>query len=109
MVCHWSLPLAGQDSSPSSQSQPRQTYVRQDSDASQRFYVPRKPLQPRPEFAQESGEPLLGNDGSKPILINESWTSEPVDEHRDPMELQDLMASAMAKTGNSSYGRLPSR
>jgi hypothetical protein len=104
-----SLPLAGQDSSPSSQSQPRQTYVRQDSDASQRFYVPRKPLQPRPEFAQESGEPLLGNDGSKPILINESWTSEPVDEHRDPMELQDLMASAMAKTGNSSYGRLPSR
>ena len=104
-----SLPLIGQDRDWAPLAQPRQTYVRQNSDASRQFSVPRKPLRPRSESAHESETLLLSHNSSEPVLGNESLTSEAVDEQYDPTGLQDLTDSAIPKAGSSGYGRLPSR
>ena len=96
-----SLPLTGQDDTPPIPVLPRQTYVRQNTDPSRQFSVPRKPLRPRSESMQESEVSLLGQ--------NDMMTSEPVDEHHDSTELQDLGPSNMSKAGSTGYGRLPSR
>ena len=96
-----SLPLTGQDDTPPVPVQPRQTYTRQNTDPSQQFSVPRKPLRPRSESMQESKALLPGQ--------NDMMTSEPVDEHRDSTELQDLGPSNMSKVGSTDYSRLPSR
>jgi hypothetical protein len=103
-----SLPLPGEDSSPTSPAQPRQTYVRQNSESSTQFSVPRKPLRPRSESAQENDALLLGHNTSEPVLGSESLTLEPVDERNDLAELQNLTAS-MPTSGSTGYGRLPSR
>jgi hypothetical protein len=103
-----SLPVPGEGSDETSLAQPRQTYVRQNSESSTQFSIPRKPLRPRSESAQESDAPLLGHNDSEPVLGSESFTSEPVDGHQSLTELQDRTASEMPKVGNTGYGRLPS-
>jgi hypothetical protein len=104
-----SLPMPEEDGSPTSLAQPRQTYVRQNSDSSTQFSISRKPVRLRSESAHESDAPLLSHNSSELALGSDRFTSEPVDKHRSLTEFPDLTASEMPKGGNSGYGRLPSR
>jgi hypothetical protein len=104
-----SIPLPGQEDSENSPAQIRHTYLRQNSETSTHFSIPRKPLRPRSESAQESDVLLLSQNSSEPVLGSESLTSEPFDENQDLMQLQEQTASSMPNVGNTGYGRLPSR
>lgn len=104
-----SLPFVGQVSGPSSPRRPRQTYVRQNSDASRHSSIPRKPVPLRSESMLDSEAPLLGSSSSEPFQSHETLASEPADDHQDMTELQELTAPARLRAGNTGYERLPSR
>lgn len=104
-----SLPFVGQVSGPSSPTNPRQTYVRQNSDASRHSSIPHESVPLRSESILDSEAPLLGSSSSEPFQSHETLASEPADDHQDMTELQELTAPARLRASSTGYEPLPSR